>query len=311
VRPALLIALLFAASAPSALAASAPSGPIVKDGVEITILPTLGSASTPGGLIQVGLDLEARSDDAAKRLGFRSLRAETSVDCRAGANRFLNAQAYTQPNLKGEGVPRVVSGAWVHPNDDSYMSQVTSRICANAGAPPSAVPAPSAAPAKFAAPSPTPVVTSASLPPAAPARIASPPPVVTAPAPRPAYVAAPPPPAPSLARPSPAQTAAASAPPAAHAFAPKPAPAAQAAVRPAGHAAVAQVAASPDAKDAQRVLTTLHAMITPPLTGSVDPAVVNSAHIFRASVSGFSSMADAQAFCARAAHVAKTCWVHR
>jgi hypothetical protein len=309
-RPALLLALLSAATAPAALAASAPSAPIVKDGVEITILPSLGSATSPGGLIQVGLDLEVRSDDAARRLGFRSLRAETAVDCRAGANRFINAQAYAKPGLKGEGVARVVSGAWVHPNDSSYMSEVTARICASAGPAPSAPPAHTSA-ASFAAP--TPVVTSASLPPPAPARMAAPLPVITTPAPAPAVVAAPTPPPVQTAsvRTAPVGTASASPPTTAHAFTPKPAPPAQAAIRPAGHAAVAQVAASPDPKDAQRVLTALHAEITPPLSGSVEPAVVNNAHIFSASVSGFSSLAEAQAFCAHVAHVSKTCWVHR
>jgi hypothetical protein len=300
-RPALLIALLSVASAPAALAASAPSGPIVKDGVAITILPSIGSAGAPGGLIQVGLDLEVRTDDAARRLGFRSLRAETAVDCHAGANRFVNAQAYAQPNLKGEGVARVVSGAWVHPNSDSYMSEVTARICASAGPPPAQTSA-----ASYTAP--VAVVTKAELAAPAPARMAAPPPVVTASAPP--AIATPVVTSPAVAPAPPVRTAA---PPtaAAHAFTPKPAPAAQAAVRPPGHAAVAQVAASPDAKDAQRVLAALHAEITPPLSGSVEPAVVNNVHIFRASVSGFSSMAEAQAFCAHVAHVSKTCWVHR
>jgi hypothetical protein len=73
---------------------------------------------------------------------------------------------------------------------------------------------------------------------------------------------------------------------------------------------VAQVAASPTAAAAQHVLDRLHGMITPPLTVSVEPATVQNAHIFRASVIGFVSLADAQAFCARVASVSKTCWVH-
>ena len=59
------------------------------------------------------------------------------------------------------------------------------------------------------------------------------------------------------------------------------------------------------------MIDALHGLITPPLSASVAPAVVDNNHIFRASVSGFSSMAEAQAFCAHAAHVSKTCWVHR
>jgi hypothetical protein len=73
---------------------------------------------------------------------------------------------------------------------------------------------------------------------------------------------------------------------------------------------VAQVAASDSAQGAQHVLDRLRALITPPLTSGVEAATVNNAHVFRASVAGFVSLSDAQAFCARAASVSKTCWVH-
>jgi len=73
---------------------------------------------------------------------------------------------------------------------------------------------------------------------------------------------------------------------------------------------VAQVAASPTAQGAQHVLGQLRALITPPLAGSVEAATVKNAAVFRASVAGFVSLGDAQAFCARAASVSKTCWVH-
>ena len=73
---------------------------------------------------------------------------------------------------------------------------------------------------------------------------------------------------------------------------------------------VAQVAASDTAQGAQRVLDRLHSLITPPLASGIEAATVNNAHLFRASVSGFVSLGDAQAFCARAASVSKTCWVH-
>jgi hypothetical protein len=70
------------------------------------------------------------------------------------------------------------------------------------------------------------------------------------------------------------------------------------------------VAASDTAQGAQHVLDRLHTLIAPPLTGGVEAATVNNVHVFRASVSGFVSLSDAQAFCARAASVSKTCWVH-
>jgi hypothetical protein len=271
------IALLFAAaSASAALAASAPAaGPIVKDGLEITVLPQLAQASGSNGVFNVGLDMEARTDDAAHRLGFRSLHGVTAIDCRQGANRFVEAEAYPEAGMMGQGTTRAVSGKWVRPADDSYMAQVMARVCTSGG-PATAPAAPNSAPS-----GPLPVVTNANL--AEPA----------------------PPPAPSPVRPT--RTAAA---PTTHVLAPSPAAPAQAAARP-GVKAVAQVAASSSAKDAQHVLNELHAMITPPLTTSVEPAVVQNAHIFRASVAGFTSMEAAKAFCARAASVSKTCWVHR
>ncbi len=78
----------------------------------------------------------------------------------------------------------------------------------------------------------------------------------------------------------------------------------------AGGRGVAQVAASPTAQGAQHELDRLHALITPPLTSGVEAAQVGGAQVFRASVSGFDTLRDAQAFCARAASVSKTCWVH-
>ena len=77
-----------------------------------------------------------------------------------------------------------------------------------------------------------------------------------------------------------------------------------------GGRGVAQVAASPTAQGAQHVLDRLHALIAPPLTSGVEAAMVQNAQVFRASVTGFVSLSDAQAFCARAASVSKTCWVH-
>jgi hypothetical protein len=91
---------------------------------------------------------------------------------------------------------------------------------------------------------------------------------------------------------------------------PRPAAAAPAWQARADGRGVAQVAAVATAKDAQRVLNALHGLIAPPLTATVEPATVQNANIYRASVVGFASLADAKAFCARAASVSKTCWVH-
>jgi hypothetical protein len=268
----LLIGLMLAAGPALAAPGGAmvKDGPIVKDGVEINILPTAaGQSGGAGGVVEVTLDVEARSDAAAARLKFRSMRGVTAVDCRLGANRFIKADAYPEANLRGEVSPRVVSGEWVQPAAASYMLAVTARVCGAAL---------TARPTSSAASGPLPIVRMGTD---------------SAPAPAPPTTAAP-------AR-------------LAMAIAPKPAPAApppRAFRAKADGRGVAQVAASPTAVGAQRVLDRLQALITPPLTGSVEPATVNNAAVFRASVAGFVSLGDAQAFCARAASVSKTCWVH-
>jgi sporulation related protein len=271
VRPSLLIGLVLAAGP----ALAAPSGPIVKDGVEISILPGAGPAG-PGGIVEVTLDVEARSDAAAAKLKFRSMRGVTAIDCRVGANRFIKAEAFPEANLRGDVSPKVVSGEWVQPAAESYMLAVTARVC---GA------APAARPMTTAASGPLPIVrmgTGAAAPaPASPAPTSSPP------ATPPARIAMAMAPKPALAAPPP------------RAFRAK-----------ADGRGVAQVAASATAQGAQHVLDQLHALITPPLAASVEAATVKNAAVFRASVAGFVSLGDAQAFCARAASVSKTCWVH-
>ncbi|HEY2708643.1 MAG TPA: SPOR domain-containing protein [Caulobacteraceae bacterium] len=290
-RP-LLVGLLLA-TAPAAFAAASPAGgnafgaPLVKDGVEITILPTVAPVSAVANGTQVDLDLEARDAAVAARLGFLSMRATALVDCRAGENRFLKADVYAQADLKGDAKPRAVSGDWVRPDPASYMFAVVARVCAAATPvaptprPPTATDLPPAAAAKHALP----VVTLGEAPPPTAGQAATPPP------PKPVKLAAGPPP-----KPTPPQNVVPKSPPS---YIPAKA-----------GRGVAQVAASPTAKAAQHVLDQLHGLIAPPLTASVEAAQVQNQHIFRASVSGFASLTDARAFCNRAASVSKTCWVH-
>jgi hypothetical protein len=269
-RSPLLAGLVFFAA--PALAAAADNGPIVKDGVEITVVSQVASAGEPAGVVEATLDVEARTDAAALKLGFQSMRAVTAVDCAKGVNRFIKADAYAQSDLKGPANARLVSGDWVKPSDDSFMFGVTRRICSGSPGTPPPPPRPNPPPG------PLPVVTMGT---------------------QPTHTPPPPPPAPpqrSVA--AIATKPAASAPPAA-AFRTS-----------ATGRGVAQVAASPTAQAAQQVLERLQGMIAPPLVGSVEAATVQNAHIFRASVTGFVSLGDAQAFCARVASVSKTCWVH-
>ncbi len=267
----LLIALMSAAA--PAMAAPAADGPLVKDGVEINILPHGGPS---GGVFEVTLDVEARADAAAGRLGFRSMRGLTAIDCSRGANRFIKADAFGLADMKGPATPRVVSGDWVRPSQDSFMSGVTARVCG------AATPA-----APSVASGPLPLVTSGE------SATTSPPP--------PRRVSATLPPARIAAGPTPTT----SSPPTAATS-----PPARAFRTSASGRGVAQVAASDTAQGAQHVLDRLRSLIAPPLTSGVEAATVNNAHLFRASVTGFVSLSDAQAFCARAQSVSKTCWVH-
>jgi hypothetical protein len=261
----LLLSLLISASiASSGWSAAAAAGVIEQDGVQVTILPTVAAGAGPGTSIEVALDVEAVTDDAARRLGFRSLRGVTTFDCQQGANLFREAVAYDQANLKGQGKARPTSGKWGQPAPGSLMAAVTLRVCGGSQA--------GTGPAAAVTAAPTSDATALS----ATASAAS-----AVPPPRPA---APPP----AAKPTPPNGAA----------------------RPTA-SAVAQLAASPNAKGAQGVLNALRSLIAPPLAGTVEPATVHGTKVYRASVAGFGSTAEAKAFCAKAANLAKTCWVRQ
>ena len=113
------------AAAPAALAASA----IARDGVVVSILPTVGPVHADQSIVRVALDVEARSEAAARRLGFRSLRGVTDIDCRSGENQFVKAEAYDHPDLRGEARGWPVLGDWGRPTASSYMFAVTERVC--------------------------------------------------------------------------------------------------------------------------------------------------------------------------------------
>lgn len=311
-----LVAAAAAAVAPAALAArreptsnGPPPPPLVKDGVEIDILPQVGSGGGPASVTEIGLDLEAKTLDAAARLGFQSLRAVADVDCSRGANRFISAVAYQQVGLAGPGQSRNVTGQWVQPASDSYMAAVIARVCAAQGpapaahAPPvvkemAAAPPPKPAPAAAPAPSQAPPAQAAAAP-AAPNP--TPPQVVkfsgSPPPPVRAQAAAPAPSGPLVVKFSggqPETQGAATAP----SYIPKVA-----------GDRVAQVAASPNVHDAEKVLRELKPLIAAPLTTTIEQADVGGAHVYRADVVGFQTAADAKAFCRSVAHVSKTCWV--
>jgi len=330
---ALLLAALVAASAHAAPSAPPPAAPITRDGVEITVLPQVSGGGGPPSVIHVGLDIEAKTTGAVTRLGFESLRAVADIDCGKAANRFISATAFDQPALAGPGRPRVVTGQWVQPSSDSYMAAVIAQVCAAhttvtaaSSRPPPVVKEMAAAPpppARVAAPPPASAPAAAAPQPAPAAPQPSPPQVVkfsggrpVAAAPAAAPLPAPPPAAPTTAAAPPAAPPSAPAPsgPLVVKFSSAPAGAAPASAAPsfipkvAGDR-IAQVAASASERDAEKVLRELKALIAPPLTTTIEQAVVGTAHVYRADVVGFASAADAKAFCKSAAQISKTSWV--
>jgi hypothetical protein len=130
-----------------------------------------------------------------------------------------------------------------------------------------------------------------------------------APAPPPAAPAAAAPPPPSAPAPSPPLVVKFSGAPTRAAPAAAAAPRTVAAAPRVAGDRVAQVAASSNVHDAEKVLRELRPLIAAPLTTTIEQAVVGGAHVFRADVVGFSSAADAKAFCKSAADISKTCWV--
>jgi hypothetical protein len=300
-RPLLLLGLAVGA-APAWAAAPAPGAtqPIELGGVEVFILPTVGPASGPETSMDVQIDVEARTDEAARVLGFKSLLGDTTIDCRTGANRFVTAQAYDQPDRQGPARSSHLSGQWVTPSSGSYMAEVTQRVCAG-----KAATASGPALVVTGQPSPPPPAEATSHAPPPVAAVAVQPIPAAAPAeaqPAAAPEAGPPPEAPARIV-MPSATASRVATP------PKPAQASSPAGASRPGNVVAQVAAVPDAHAAQKVLDKLRDLIAPPLTTKVEAATVQNVKLYRASVDGFATVADARAFCARAASISKTCWV--
>ena len=321
-RNALAVAAGCAAS--SALAA----GVIARDGVEVSILPTIGAAHADQSIVRVALDVEARSDAAARRLGFRSLRGVTDIDCRSGENQFVKAEAFDHADLRGQARGWPVLGDWGRPTATSYMFAVTERVCGKGafeqtGPPPtvSVATGPATAGGEASTPAPTRLAAQASRSPAG-----------GAPGPPPIHLVAHDgqiaPDASSTAASEPGEgTASPSAPAAMAVGASRPArppasriasahPAAASAVRAptvlvsaarGGGPLVVQISSSGSAADAQHALAVLRSMIAPPLAAAVESAEVGGARVYRATVTGFASSGDAREFCARAG--VKSCWV--
>lgn len=287
------------------------------------------AARAPGDKIR--LQGEIVEDEAAERLGYRSMRSVVEVNCGTLRDRVVELEVFASPNLKGVAQKRAVPGGWVQPSQDAYMADVIRTVCRAAPRraetvaaiepPPRPAPAPAAPPpapkplarepvtellqmrAMVAAPEPPPAepripasieapITTAQRVPRLPEALA---PALPQKSPSPVVVAAPPP-APLVAAPAPAK--------------PKPRPSSPGPV----HRAVAgglsvQIGALDSEADAHRALKTVTGLATGGFTPLIQPFKLGERTYYRALVSGFADRADAQAFCGLVARKGGTCFV--
>lgn len=286
-----------------------------------------GNASPSGGMVEgVLLQGEVTSAEAARSLGYRSMRSTVNIDCVRRRDMVVKMTVFTEPGAKGTAINRHVPGGWVQPSPDAYLAHVmravcgsTPRLAASEPVEPPVDKRPAAKPvaAKPAPPKPRP-------PQPAPTRIAAvepqpeappSPPVPSDEAPLrtavetrfsraserrsvapPAETAALPPAqaqAPALRPLTPAADREAMGKPAA-----KPPAAKPPAARPKAPGKVTvQIAAADSEAQARAALAKIKGKMTPPLSGAVRSVVVDGKTFHRALVTGFQTRGDAQAFC--------------
>lgn len=277
-----------------------------------------GNAS-PGGAIVEGVVLqgEVTSAEAARSLGYRSMRSTVNIDCERRRDMVVKMTVFTEPGAKGTAINRHVPGGWVQPSPDAYLGHAIRAVCG---------PAPrlieTADPVQSAAAKPV-----AAKPAAKPAT-PKPQPAETALARDIEVEAAPeaPPSRPALGDDAPMRTAVEtrltragdrrSAPPPAETAALPPAPALrpltpaadrEAISRPVAKATPAkpktpgkvtvQIAAADSEAQARTALAKIKGKMTPPLSGAVRSVVVDGKTFHRALVTGFQTRGEAQAFC--------------
>lgn len=78
---------------------------------------------------RVRLQGEAASEEAAQRLGYRSMRSVAEIDCDTRRDRVLEMETFIEHGLKGEGSSRPVPGGWVQPSMDAFMADVIRAVC--------------------------------------------------------------------------------------------------------------------------------------------------------------------------------------
>ena len=247
------------------------------------------------GAQKVRLQGEAADEEMAERLGYRSMRSSVEINCETRRDRVVEMEVFPQHDLKGPGQKRPVPGGWVQPSEDAYLADVIRTVCRaprpaaaevvaqvatetpqlrpalDTATKPSPRPAASA-PARAAKAVPPPLILARSEPPGpAPARS-------DPPAPRLMAVVAPAP-----ASPSPART---------------PTPTLQ-----------AQVGALSSEAAARRALDKLSPTLPRGLSTRVETATVGGRTYYRAMITGFAALSQAQAFCVEQRSRAAPCMV--
>ncbi|WP_309627709.1 SPOR domain-containing protein [Brevundimonas sp.] len=273
--------------------------------------------TTKGGVLFEGVQLhgEAVSAEAARNLGYRSMRSTVNVDCGRRRDMVVRMTIYPEPNGKGEPILRQVPGGWIQPSPSAFLSDVIASICSDAPtvavAPPEPRERPAPSPPK---PSVTPALIGQATPPPPPAREPEPASpaadseaistALTARRPRLALPPeeAVPPPAIAPSRPVAVSKAA---------QAPTPTPVPMVPVSrtaPRAGGASVQIAAFSGARQAQEALGKLGAL-PDPLSTTVQSVQVDGKTIFRALVTGFETRANAKIFCEIVVESGGACFV--
>lgn len=291
---------------------------------------------------RVRLQGEVIDDDAADRLGYRSMRSVVEVNCETRRDRVVEMEVFSDHGLKGTSQGRTLPGGWVQPSEDAYMADVIRVVCRATPrrtgtqvarqdppeppvvepvrkSPPAPAPKPPAPVAQV-----TPPAVKTEPPPAAapPPRTPSPDdPIATAvthtpretapvvPAVAPTPVAQTPPLSPPRASPQPAP------PPAAPEPKPEPKPRPAPPKPPAkpptasGGPVTVQVGALDSEADARRALKALSGLMAGAMTPQVQTTKVGERTFYRAVVGGFATRAEANAFCAAVARKGGDCLV--
>lgn len=274
---------------------------------------------------KVRLQGEVIDDDAADRLGYRSMRSVVEVNCETRRDRVVEMEVFSDHGLKGTSQGRTLPGGWVQPSEDAYMADVIRVVCR-------ATPKRSGTVlARQDAPEPPTVEPARRAPPAP----ASPPPVSKPPVPAPQAPpvlakAEPPPARPPAATPprtpspdgpiatavvhtprEPAPVAQASPPQAKSEPKPPPAPP-KLQVKPltaSGGPVTVQVGALDSEADARRALKALSSLMAGAMTPQIQTAKVGERTFYRAVIAGFATRAEANAFCAAVTRKGGDCLV--